>query len=474
MSTRALARAASHAAREVASASSAARPAAGHATRASAAFAGWHNGRHCVFPAVTTRSVSPAFGARARTFISLPAGSGRLADLATAAREGLASARAAPIAARDAAARRARAELEKLVGPRVSLTLERCARSSATIPFVLLNPMPHVARASNEARALLFRHGDALELVAQGVAVLVVWHGGLTVASLSSSAPATASSELAALGFAAAFVLAGSSALKRRTRVDVDSAHATLLRRVGAHAGLREVLGSPIVGARGNARVALVTGGEWRRDDEGTTIQTNDSKPLYKNADRSGGSAKPTRSRSSRSFFALPFTPTGNVTRRKKWRWRDERAHVAFPVAGSRARGMVAAEIVKRAGYPPAFELVAVDVEAENGRDAHRLYLAGGLRERERADAVVAALRAPLGVALDEAYDALRAGDARRAEETRNEKRKTAAAAAAARVPKPLDEGGGMWPAERAMDTAASIAHGARRLWGRATGRRST
>ena len=461
-----MARAASHAAREVASASSAARPAAGHATRASAAFAGWHNGRHRVFPAVTTRSVSPAFGARARTFISLPAGSGRLADLATAAREGLASARAAPIAARDAAARRARAELEKLVGPRVSLTLERCARSSATIPFVLLNPMPHVARASNEARALLFRHGDALELVAQGVAVLVVWHGGLVVASLSSSAPATASSELAALGFAAAFVLAGSSALKRRTRVDVDSAHATLLRRVGAHAGLREVLGSPIVGARGNARVALVTGGEWRRDDEGTI--RNDSKPASKNAIDPGGSW-PTRSSRFLSRF-LPFT-TGNVTRRKKWRWRDERAHVAFPVAGSRARGMVAAEIVKRAGYPPAFELVAVDVEAENGRDAHRVYLAGGLRERERADAVVAALRAPLGVALDEAYDALRAGDARRAEETRNE---AAAAAAAARVPKPLDEGGGMWPAERAMDTAASIAHGARRLWGRATGRRST
>ena len=459
-----MARAASHAAREVASASSAARPAAGHATRASAAFAGWHNGRHRVFPAVTTRSVSPAFGARARTFISLPAGSGRLADLATAAREGLASARAAPIAARDAAARRARAELEKLVGPRVSLTLERCARFSATIPFALLNPTPHIARASNEARALLFRHGDALELVAQGVAVLVVWHGGLVVASLSSSAPATASSELAALGFAAAFVLAGSSALKRRTRVDVDSAHATLLRRVAKHAGLREVLGSPIVGARGNARVALVTGGEWRRDDEGPT--RDDSKP-WKTSNL-GGSWSSHASR----VFALPFsgTTTGNVSR-KKWRWRDERAHVAFPVAGSRARGMVAAEIVKRAGEPPAFELVAVDVEAENGRDAHRVYLAGGLRERERADAVVAALRAPLGVALDEAYDALRAGDARRAEETRNE---AAAAAAAARVPKPLDEGGGMWPAERAMDTAASIAHGARRLWGRATGRRST
>ena len=442
MSTRAVARAASHAAREVASASSAARSAAGarvvgHATRASAAFAGWHNGRHCVFPAVATRSVSPAFGARARTFISLPAGSGRLADIAAAAREGMASARAAPIAARDAAARRARAELEKLVGPRVSLTLERCARFSATVPFALLNPTPHVARASNEARALLFRHGESLELVAQGVAVLVVWHGGLTAASLASSAPATASSELAALGFAAAFVLAGSSALKRRTRVDVDSAHATLLRRVGKHAGLREVLGSPIVGARGNARVALVTGGEWRRDFQTETERSTGLKNAF----------------------------------RKKWRWRDERAHVAFPIAGSRARGMVAAEIVKRAGYPPTFELVAVDVEAENGRDAHRVYLAGGLRERERADAVVAALRAPLGVALDEAYDALRAGDARRAEETRNE---AAAAAAAARVPKPLDEGGGMWPAERAMDAAASIAHGARRWWGRATGRRST
>jgi hypothetical protein len=228
------------------------------------------------------------------------------------------------------------------------------------------------------------------------------------------------------------------------------------------------VLGSPIVGARGNARVALVTGGEWRRDDEGPI--RDDSKPVAKTSNL-GGSWSSHASRVLR-VFALPFsgTTTGNVSR-KKWRWRDERAHVAFPVAGSRARGMVAAEIVKRAGEPPAFELVAVDVEAENGRDAHRVYLAGGLRERERADAVVAALRAPLGVALDEAYDALRAGDARRAEETRNE---AAAAAAAARVPRPLDEGGGMWPAERAMDTAASIAHGARRWWGRATGRRST
>ena len=34
--------------------------------------------------------------------------------------------------------------------------------------------MPRVARASNETRALLFRHRDSLELVAQGVAVLVV------------------------------------------------------------------------------------------------------------------------------------------------------------------------------------------------------------------------------------------------------------------------------------------------------------
>ena len=163
-------------------------------------------------------------------------------------------------------------------------------------------------------------------------------------------------------------MLAGSSALKRRTRVDVDSAHATLLRRVGKHAGLREVLGSPIVGARGNARVALVTGGEWRRDFQTETERSTGLKNAF----------------------------------RKKWRWRDERAHVAFPIAGSRARGMVAAEIVKRAGYPPTFELVAVDVEAENGRDAHRVYLAGGLRERERADAVVAAVsRRPNMLGLD-------------------------------------------------------------------------
>ena len=455
MSTRALARAASRAAREVVSAPSAARPAAGarvvgHATRASAAFAGWHNGRHYVFSSeVATRSVSPALGARARTFISLPAASGRFADLATAARESLATARAAPVAARDAAVRRARAELERLVGPRVVSTLERSARYlSKANPSELLNPMPRVARASNETRALLFRHRDSLELVAQGVAVLVVWHGSLVTASKFSSSPATASSELAALGFAATFVLAGASAFKRRTRVDVDSAHATLLRRIGNHAGLREVLGSPIVGARGNARVALVTGGEWRRDET---------------SDASGRAETSKRSRFSWFFF----TPSG-AAREKTWRWRDERAHVAFPVAGSRARGFVAAEVVKRAGSKPVFELVAVDVEAENGRDAHRVYLAGGLRERERADAMVAALRVPLGVALDERYDALRAGDARRAAEKEKEE---AAAAAAARAPKPLDEGGGMWPAERAIDTAASLAHGAKRWWGKATGR---
>ena len=434
-----MARAASHAAREVASASSAARSAAGARRGPRDArergVAGWHNGRHCVFPAVATRSVSPAFGARARTFISLPAGSGRLADIAAAAREGMASARAAPIAARDAAARRARAELEKLVGPRVSLTLERCARFSATVPFALLNPTPHVARASNEARALLFRHGESLELVAQGVAVLVVWHGGLTAALAGRSAPATASSELAALGFAAAFVLAGSSALKRRTRVDVDSAHATLLRRVGKHAGLREVLGSPIVSARGNARVALVTGGEWRRDFQTETERSTGLKNAF----------------------------------RKKWRWRDERAHVAFPIAGSRARGMVAAEIVKRAGYPPTFELVAVDVEAENGRDAHRVYLAGGLRERERADVVAPLCARPgrrAGRGTTRSARGTRAAPRRR--ETRRRRRRRR------RASRPLDEGGGMWPAERAMDAAASIAHGARRWWGRATGRRST
>ena len=434
-----------------------------HATRSSA-FAGWHNGRHCVSSAVATRSVSPAFGARARTFISLPAGSGRLADLATAAREGLASARAAPIAARDAAARRARAELEKRVGPRVVSTLERFVTSTATNPFALLNPMPHIARASNGTRALLFRHKDTIELVAQGVAVLVVWHGGLTAFAVVSSlaffsepnaaTTPSASSELAALGFASVVVILGTSAFKRRTRVDIDSAHAALLRRVSAHAGLKEVLGSPIVGARGNARVALVTGGEWRKDF--VSISTNVSET--------------DREKSASSFAALPFFfgKQKKQTNRTTWRWRDERAHVAFPVRGSRARGFVAAEVVKRAGRKPTFELVAVDVEAENGRDAHRVYLSGGLRERERADAMVAALRVPLGVALGEAYDALRAGDARRAEERRNE---AAVLAAEARAPKPLDQGGGMWPTERAVDTAASLAHGAKRWWGRATGR---
>jgi hypothetical protein len=341
------------------------------------------------------------------------------------------------------------------VGPRVVSTLERFVASAATNPFALLNPMPHVARASNGTRAMLFRHKEALEIVAQGVAVLVVWHGGLTVvASVSSlmtsdaSATPSASSELAALGFASVIVILGTSAFKRRTRVDIDSAHAMLLRRVSAHAGLREVLGSPIVGARGNARVALVTGGEWRKDLIDDDVDGE---------------------KTSETWFGtrLPFLQKKR-NQKTTWRWRDERAHLAFPVSGSRASGFVAAEVVKRAGKKPMFELVAVDVESLNGRDAHRVYLAGGLRERERADAMVAALRVPLGVALGEAYDALRAGDARRAEERRIE---AAAKAAEAAAPKPLDQGGGMWPSERAVDTAASLAHGAKRWWGRATGR---
>ena len=277
--------------------------------------------------------------------------------------------------------------------------------------------------------------------------------GAVASRARRSVAP-SASSELAALGFASVVVILGTSAFKRRTRVDIDSAHAALLRRVSSHAGLKEVLGSPIVGARGNARVALVTGGEWRKD----LVSVRDDV------------SETDREKSASSFAALPFFfgKQQKQTNRTTWRWRDERAHVAFPVRGSRARGFVAAEVVKRAGRKPTFELVAVDVEAENGRDAHRVYLSGGLRERERADAMVAALRVPLGVALGEAYDALRAGDARRAEERRNE---AAVLSAEARAPKPLDQGGGMWPTERAVDTAASLAHGAKRWWGKATGR---
>ena len=121
---------------------------------------------------------------------------------------------------------------------------------------------------------------------------------------------------------------------------------------------------------------------------------------------------------------------------------------------------------MKRVGHPPTFELVAVDVEAENGRDAHRVYLAGGLRERERADAAVAAaLRAPGRRALDEAYDALRAGTRaapRRRETRRRRRRRRRAPRRSTRRARNRADG--------AMDAEASSAHGVEAVVGEGDG----
>lgn len=166
----------------------------------------------------------------------------------------------------------------------------------------------------------------------------------------------------------------------------------------------------------------------------------------------------------------LPGLPTSlwpsSARNKTKWRWRDERASVAFPIAGTRAGGFVFAECVKRAGKKVDLDLVAVDVFAVNG-DSHRVFLSGGSKQKERADAILAALRVPLAVAMDDSYDDERALDAANAEtalrvRTEMEKKE--------KVPKPLDHGGGMWPAEKVLDTAGTAVHETKRAWGKVRG----
>ena len=401
------------------------------------------NGRHCVIGrdrSASLRRDCLIIHPQARTFISLPAGVGPLKEFIGSARHALQTAKQTPIAMRDAIATKVLAQVESAMGPRAFAILQSSASKLGSInPAILLNPMPHIASASNKTRAFVFRHKNAIYTVGQGFAVVGVWHGTLYVTSVFTDIT-DSSSEFAALGFATVVVLVSTAILKQRTRIDVDNAHALLLRRIDSHAGLKEVLGVPIVNRMGNARVALVTGGEWRRDcfDVEAGRKKNETK---------------------RSWLPALFANSGSAS--TKWRWRDERAHLCFPVSGSRAGGFVTAECVKRAGKKLQFDLVAVDVFSQNG-DSHRVFLSGGSLERENADDMITALRVPLDVALDDSYDEQRARDAAELEETLRLQKQLEFES---RVPKPLDHGGGMWPSERVLDTAGAAAHNAKSVW---------
>ena len=451
------------------------------------------NGRHLCGQTLhyTRPHLAGAFRTQAPTlrrgFISLPAVVNKrsLTEFVIGARQTLANVKRAPAVARDAVV----TSVEKALGPRVFGMVQSTSAKLATInPVTLLNPIPHIAAVSNKTRALLFRHKNAIYTVGQGFAVVGVWHGTLYFASIVTDV-SNASQELAALGFATVVVILGTNSIKHRTRIDLDHVHALLLRRLDNHAGLREVLGgkyfppttfcrliahtrltffftisAPIRGERGNARVALVTGGEWRLD------RVDGSGGVKQKEEKGVGSNQGTKGSWGGGLPNLPGLPTSlwpsSARNKTKWRWRDERASVAFPIAGTRAGGFVFAECVKRAGKKVDLDLVAVDVFAVNG-DSHRVFLSGGSKQKERADAILAALRVPLAVAMDDSYDDERALDAANAEtalrvRTEMEKKE--------KVPKPLDHGGGMWPAEKVLDTAGTAVHETKRAWGKVRG----
>ena len=112
-------------------------------------------------------------------------------------------------------------------------------------------------------------------------------------------------------------------------------------------------------------------------------------------------------------------------------------------------------------GDPHEYALVAVDVAADNG-DEHRVYLAGGSeRYAKQGEVTGMHMREALVSVASEAYEAEQRGE--EAEEDERARRERAQARAEA-APKPLDKGGGMWPAERVTDYVAQKRHEAARF----------
>lgn len=339
-----------------------------------------------------------------RGFVDL---AGRARELRDAARSRLDAARAAPHALREAARSRAHANLVALLGPRAAQTV-----MSGGID---LNPANHARRAAVAARAFVFRHRTPIAVVFGGAATITTWHSMLyTIDFFARGAPRDPATELATLGLSVTLVILGGRSLRARAFADPDVVHAAIVRRVERHAGLREVLGAPL---RAPARrVAATSGGEW----------------IWRRGD------------------AAPS-------------WRAHKLHLVFPVVGTKKTGIVTVEANKtRGGYE--YKTAAVDVAATNG-DEHRVYLAGGASRRATAEAIGPSLREPLEATMSEAYERERA---REEEEEASAARRAAADAAEAARPKPLDRGGGMWPAERAWDYAANVAHESRRAVARA------
>lgn len=359
----------------------------------------------------------------------------RVKELKDAARAQMDAARVAPERLKSAARESVRRRLASALGPRAAESI-----MSGTLS---LNPATHARNLTLRARAFGFRHRAPIVAVAGTGATYATYGAAIAAAERlrgrgddddTQKRGIDATAKLATLALSAGCVALTATYLRARSVVNPERVHAAVMRRLERHPGLVEVLGAPVVSSE--HRAVVTTGGVW----------TN---------------------RGSTSLWGLGPP-----------RFRDAKVHMAFRVFGTRKAGLVTVEAVKRKAWggggslsswgrelfgsdPHEYALVAVDVAADNG-DEHRVYLAGGsARYAKQGEVTGMYMREALVSVASEAYEAEQRGE--EAEEDARLRRARALARAEA-APKPLDKGGGMWPAERVTDYVAQKRHEAARF----------
>ena len=435
-----------------------ARGAAPRMTRAAPRAPQWTTPRVVVAP---SPSPSPP-----RTFVSMPSGPApnpaawlreRLDAAKAAATTRLDAATAAKDAATLAAKRSLRANLALVVGPRAAATLLDGGGGVASFA-----PSSVARRALDRSRAFASRHATALTTAAGAAATLVVY--GVVSSATAALSPVLAGhraaggwdarAEAMTLALSGACVAAGWTFVRRRGAVDAERVVSLAMRKLEAHAGVREVLGHPLVASE--ARAVAFTGGKWTR--------------------RAAGGGAPGGA-SDRFGFGLGFFARASSFALSPPTWRPRKIHAAWTVRGARKSAIVTVD-AKRANGAYRFNLVAVDVAADDGGGEHRVYVEGGpaddaVGEQDAGEdedgtsivTVARALRAPLRSVSSEAYERHQAAEEAREAAARRRRREDDAARAA---PRRIDDGGGRWPAERFFDAIAGAAHRARMAFGKA------
>lgn len=219
------------------------------------------------------------------------------------------------------------------------------------------------------------------------VVVYALWRSMFRVASSFINLSETFA-EYGFLAFAMALATLGYLIISHRYKIRPSNVYRIAMIRLNSHPGVLEVLGAPVIGSE--LRAYVLVGGGLK----------------FKN-------------------FRLKLRP--------------RRLHMIFPVEGRDHRGMASLEVKKRRGRYD-FKLLAVDVPGAEGSKPIFVY---GDMDRYNRGGVLAELRDPFLKALD-------MSGATEAEDEADDLQDSAAEAEEDRgrhadLPKPLDQGGGMY-----------------------------